>query len=100
MRGSGLRALLRGPAFVYVQLLRGVPLLVFLYWVYFGLAIVVGVASAHPGGDHRAHRTGSAYTAEIFRAASSTRSTGSGGGRDRARLHPPRDASCTSSFRR
>ena len=26
----------RWPAFVYVQLVRGVPLLVFLYWVYFG----------------------------------------------------------------
>ena len=42
MRGSGI-ALLRAPAFAYVQILRGVPLLVFLYWVYFGVAIVVGL---------------------------------------------------------
>ena len=43
LRTSGLK-LLSWPAFVYVQLVRGVPLLVFLYWVYFGLAIVPGIA--------------------------------------------------------
>ena len=53
------RALLRWPAFVYVQLVRGVPLLVFLYWVYFGVAIVARrQLHARPGGDHRAHRHG------------------------------------------
>jgi His/Glu/Gln/Arg/opine family amino acid ABC transporter permease subunit len=67
MRGSGI-ALLRVPAFVYVQILRGVPLLVFLYWVYFGLAIVIGLNfSAVQAGIVALTLTGSAYTAEIFR---------------------------------
>src|SRR5215475_8188136 len=43
LRTSGLK-LLSWPAFVYVQLIRGVPLLVFLYWVYFGVAILTGLA--------------------------------------------------------
>ena len=67
MRGSGI-ALLRAPAFAYVQILRGVPLLVFLYWVYFGVAIVVGLNfSAIQAGIIALSLTGSAYTAEIFR---------------------------------
>jgi His/Glu/Gln/Arg/opine family amino acid ABC transporter permease subunit len=67
MRGSGI-ALLRAPAFAYVQVLRGVPLLVFLYWVYFGVAIVVGLNfSAVQAGIVALSLTGSAYTAEIFR---------------------------------
>jgi polar amino acid transport system permease protein len=68
LRISGLR-LLRWPAFVYVQLVRGVPLLVFLYWVYFGVAIVLGVNFTAPQAAIIALTvTGSAYTAEIFRA--------------------------------
>lgn len=68
LRVSGLR-LLRWPAFAYVQLIRGVPLLVFLYWVYFGLAIVVGVNfSAAQAAIVALTVTGSAYTAEVFRA--------------------------------
>jgi His/Glu/Gln/Arg/opine family amino acid ABC transporter permease subunit len=67
MRGSGI-ALLRAPAFAYVQVLRGVPLLVFLYWVYFGVAIVVGLNfSSIQAGIIALSLTGSAYTAEIFR---------------------------------
>jgi His/Glu/Gln/Arg/opine family amino acid ABC transporter permease subunit len=67
MRGSGL-AVLRAPAFVYVQILRGVPLLVFLYWVYFGIAIVIGLNfSSIQAGIVALSLTGSAYTAEIFR---------------------------------
>jgi His/Glu/Gln/Arg/opine family amino acid ABC transporter permease subunit len=68
LRISGLR-LFRWPAFVYVQLIRGVPLLVFLYWVYFGIAIVVGVNfTAAQAAIVALTVTGSAYTAEIFRA--------------------------------
>lgn len=68
LRVSGLR-LLRWPAFAYVQLIRGVPLLVFLYWVYFGLAIVIGVNfSAAQAAIVALTVTGSAYTAEVFRA--------------------------------
>jgi His/Glu/Gln/Arg/opine family amino acid ABC transporter permease subunit len=68
LRLSGLRVL-RWPAFVYVQVVRGFPLLVFLYWVYFGVAIVVGVNFTAPQAAVIALTiTGSAYTAEIFRA--------------------------------
>ena len=68
LRVSGLR-LCRWPAFVYVQLVRGVPLLVFLYWVYFGVAIVAGVNfTAAQAAIVALTVTGSAYTAEIFRA--------------------------------
>ncbi len=67
-RVSSLR-LFRWPAFAYVQLVRGVPLLVFLYWVYFGIAIVVGINFSAPQAAIVALTvTGSAYTAEIFRA--------------------------------
>jgi len=69
LRTSGLR-LFRWPAFAYVQLVRGVPLLVFLYWVYFGVAVVVGVAFTGVQAAIIALTvTGSAYAAEIFRAA-------------------------------
>lgn len=68
MRLSGV-PLLRAPAFVAVQILRGVPLLVFLYWVYFGLAIVAGINfSPVQAGIVALTLTGAAYTAEIFRA--------------------------------
>ena len=61
------------PAFVYVQLIRGVPLLVFLYWVYFGLAIVTGIAfTSDQAAIIALTVTGSAYTAETFRAALSS----------------------------
>jgi His/Glu/Gln/Arg/opine family amino acid ABC transporter permease subunit len=68
LRLSGLR-LVRWPAFAYVQLVRGVPLLVFLYWVYFGIAIVLGINfTATQAAIIALTLTGSAYTAEIFRA--------------------------------
>jgi His/Glu/Gln/Arg/opine family amino acid ABC transporter permease subunit len=68
LRISALR-ILRWPAFAYVQFVRGVPLLVFLYWVYFGIAIVLGVNfTATQAAIIALTVTGSAYTAEIFRA--------------------------------
>jgi His/Glu/Gln/Arg/opine family amino acid ABC transporter permease subunit len=67
LRLSGVR-LLSASAFAYVQILRGVPLLVFLYWVYFGIAIVIGINfSPVQAGIVALTLTGSAYTAEIFR---------------------------------
>ncbi len=67
LRISGARVL-RGFAFGYVQFLRGVPLLVFLYWVYFGIALVIGINfSPIQAGIVALTLTGSAYTAEIFR---------------------------------
>jgi His/Glu/Gln/Arg/opine family amino acid ABC transporter permease subunit len=69
LRVSSLR-LFRWPAFAYVQLVRGIPLLVFLYWVYFGVAVVVGVTfTGVQAAIIALTLTGSAYTAEIFRAA-------------------------------
>jgi His/Glu/Gln/Arg/opine family amino acid ABC transporter permease subunit len=69
LRVSTLR-LFRWPAFAYVQLVRGVPLLVFLYWVYFGVAVVLGVAFTGVQAAVIALTvTGSAYTAETFRGA-------------------------------
>lgn len=69
MRLSGF-ALLRAPAFAYVQVLRGVPLLVMLYWIYFGLAIVIELNfTSVQAAIIALSLTGSAYTAEIFRAA-------------------------------
>jgi His/Glu/Gln/Arg/opine family amino acid ABC transporter permease subunit len=69
LRLSGLR-LLSWSAFAYIQLVRGVPLLVFLYWVYFGIAIVIGVNfTATQAAIVALTITGSAYTAEVFRGA-------------------------------
>ena len=69
LRISGLRVF-RWPAFAYVQLIRGVPLLVFLYWVYFGVALALGINFTAPQAAIIALTvTGSAYTAEIFRAS-------------------------------
>jgi His/Glu/Gln/Arg/opine family amino acid ABC transporter permease subunit len=69
LRISGLR-LFRWPAFAYVQLIRGVPLLVFLYWVYFGVALALGINFTAPQAAIIALTVnGSAYTAEIFRAS-------------------------------
>lgn len=64
--GVGVIAL---PSFLYVQVLRGVPLYVMLLWVYFGLATITGIAlSAFQAMIITLALTGSGYTAEIFRA--------------------------------
>ena len=55
LRSLGLRAA-RWPAFAYVQLVRGVPLLVFLYWVYFGVAIVAR-RQVHGAAGRRSSRS-------------------------------------------
>ena len=68
LRLSGMR-LLRWPAFAYIQLVRGIPLLVMLYWIYFGIALVLGVNfTSVQAAIIALTLTGSAYTAEIFRA--------------------------------
>jgi His/Glu/Gln/Arg/opine family amino acid ABC transporter permease subunit len=67
-RLSDLR-LLRWPAFAFIQVVRGIPLLVMLYWIYFGIAIVLGVTfTSVQAAIIALTLTGSAYTAEIFRA--------------------------------
>ena len=57
------------PSFVYVQLMRGFPLLVMIYWIYFGLANVLGISfTRYQAMILALALTGSGYTTEIFRA--------------------------------
>jgi His/Glu/Gln/Arg/opine family amino acid ABC transporter permease subunit len=68
LRVSGVR-LFSVPSFLYVQVMRGVPLYVMIVWVYFGLANVVGVNfTAFQAAIFALALTGSGYTTEIFRA--------------------------------
>jgi len=57
------------PSFLYVQLMRGVPLYVLLLWVYFGVANITGITfTAFQAIVIALALTGSGYTTEIFRA--------------------------------
>ncbi|MHB8617967.1 MAG: amino acid ABC transporter permease [Chloroflexota bacterium] len=67
MRLSGLGAL-AVPAYIYIQIMRGIPLYVFLLLVYYGLATISGLAfSPIQAMIVTLALTGSGYTAEIFR---------------------------------
>ncbi len=60
---------LRGFNRVYVELVRAVPLLVLLLWVYYGLPVVAGVAiGVFWAGVFALALSDSAFQAEIFRA--------------------------------
>ena len=62
--------MLQWPAFVSVQVFRGVPLYVMLLWVYFGLARLLGLNFTNFQGVIIALAlTGAGYTSEIFRAS-------------------------------
>lgn len=68
LRTSGVR-LFTVPSFLYVQVMRGVPLYVMVLWVYFGIANVLGVNfTAFQAAIIALALTGSGYTTEIFRA--------------------------------
>ncbi len=68
LRVSGVR-LLTVPAVVYVQVLRGIPLYVFVVWLYFGLANALQLnLTALQAMVLALALTGSGYTAEIFRS--------------------------------
>jgi len=68
LRTSGAR-IFTVPAFLYVQVMRGVPLYVMVVWVYFGIANVIGVNfTAFQAAVIALALTGSGYTTEIFRA--------------------------------
>jgi His/Glu/Gln/Arg/opine family amino acid ABC transporter permease subunit len=68
MRLSNSR-FLRGFAFVYTQLFRGVPLYVLVIWVYFGLAIVANVNLPKiPAGIITLALLNSGYLSETFRS--------------------------------
>jgi ABC-type amino acid transport system permease subunit len=57
------------PSFLYVQVMRGIPLYVLLLWVYFGLANVTGITfTSFQAIVIALALTGSGYTTEIFRA--------------------------------
>jgi His/Glu/Gln/Arg/opine family amino acid ABC transporter permease subunit len=68
LRTSGVRVF-SVPSFVYVQVMRGVPLYVMILWVYFGIANVLGVNfTSFQAMVIALTLTGSGYTTEIFRA--------------------------------
>jgi His/Glu/Gln/Arg/opine family amino acid ABC transporter permease subunit len=68
LRTSGVN-LFSVPSFMYVQVMRGVPLLVMIYWIYFGIATVLGLAfTSYQAMILALALTGSGYTTEIFRA--------------------------------
>jgi His/Glu/Gln/Arg/opine family amino acid ABC transporter permease subunit len=68
LRTSGVN-LFSVPSFLYVQVMRGLPLLVMIYWIYFGVATVLGVAfTSYQAMILALALTGSGYTTEIFRA--------------------------------
>jgi His/Glu/Gln/Arg/opine family amino acid ABC transporter permease subunit len=68
LRTSGVRVLTM-PSFLYVQVMRGIPLYVLLLWVYFGLANVTGITfTSFQAIVIALALTGSGYTTEIFRA--------------------------------
>ncbi len=68
LRISGVRVF-SVPSFLYVQVMRGVPLYVMVLWVYFGVANVTGLNFTRFQAMILALAlTGSGYTTEIFRA--------------------------------
>ena len=68
MRLSNSR-FLRGFAFIYTQLFRGVPLYVLVIWVYFGLAIVANINLPKvPAGIITLALLNSGYFSETFRS--------------------------------
>ncbi len=68
LRTSGVR-IFTVPSFLYVQLMRGVPLYVMLLWIYFGIANITGILfTSYQAIIIALALTGSGYTTEIFRA--------------------------------
>jgi His/Glu/Gln/Arg/opine family amino acid ABC transporter permease subunit len=60
--------LLTVAAAAYTQLMRGVPLFVFMFWLYYGLAKLLGIAlGPFVAGALALGLTGSAYMAEVYR---------------------------------
>ena len=67
--GLSSNRVLRGMNLVYVEVVRAVPILVLILWVYYGLPIVMGVAvSVFWAGVIALALSDSAFEAEIFRA--------------------------------
>ena len=67
--GLSRHRLARGFNRAYVELVRAVPLLVMLLWVYYGLPVVMGISlDAFTAGVIALALSDSAFEAEIFRA--------------------------------
>jgi His/Glu/Gln/Arg/opine family amino acid ABC transporter permease subunit len=61
--------ILRGFAFIYTQLFRGVPLYVLVLWIYFGLVYAVGIDIPRiPSGIIALALLNSGYLSETFRS--------------------------------
>lgn len=68
LRTSGV-GVLRVPSFLYVQVMRGVPLYVMIVYIYFGVANVLNINfTSFQAMIIALALTGSGYTTEIFRA--------------------------------
>jgi His/Glu/Gln/Arg/opine family amino acid ABC transporter permease subunit len=68
LRTSGIN-LFSIPSFLYVQVMRGVPLYVMILWIYFGIANVLSINfTSFQAMVLALALTGSGYTTEIFRA--------------------------------
>lgn len=68
LRTSGV-SLFIIPSYLYVQVMRGVPLYVLLLWIYFGIANLTGILfTSFQAIVIALALTGSGYTTEIFRA--------------------------------
>jgi His/Glu/Gln/Arg/opine family amino acid ABC transporter permease subunit len=68
LRTSGVR-LFAIPSYLYVQVMRGVPLYVLILWIYFGIANITGILfTSFQAIVIALALTGSGYTTEIFRA--------------------------------
>ncbi len=68
LRTSGVN-LFSVPSFLYVQVMRGVPLYVMILWIYFGVANILGINfTSYQAMVLALALTGSGYTTEIFRA--------------------------------
>jgi His/Glu/Gln/Arg/opine family amino acid ABC transporter permease subunit len=63
------RALLRETAVIYIEISRGMPILVFIFWVYYGIPVLTGLAlSGFISGIMALTLKYTGYLAEIFRA--------------------------------
>ncbi len=68
LRTSGINVF-SVPSFLYVQVMRGIPLYVMILYVYFGIANVLGINfTSFQAMVIALALTGSGYTTEIFRA--------------------------------
>ncbi|WP_047153958.1 amino acid ABC transporter permease [Aneurinibacillus tyrosinisolvens] len=77
LMGTSLHKTVRTIAFIYVDIIRGTPLLVQIFFIYFGLPVALGLKiPAMVAGIIAISLNASAYIAEIFRAGIQSIDTG------------------------